>query len=640
MGYDCSNSMGYKKEPISTKKPNPRLPYKMPVMLPAACHDNPFVANMTLGPLAIDYVHIHYCYLSGLPFLSFVLLIVWLAALFYFLGSTADGYFSPTLASLSDRLGLPHDVAGVTFLAFGNGAPDVFSAIAAYSSGVRETGVNELLGGAMFISTVVVGGVALTSAVEVQRGAFLRDVGALVASLLLFLLLAVCRNRDDMWSTAVSAVTLLALYGIYVGSVVISAFVARYNAARDTGGSAKMAGGSSLMIAAFWHALSPRGNDAKGVKRFGQRGHNDAFVMGSEGDIDVENTADGDGEGRQQELKKLGVSPIREVAGPRFSSRVYNDHFDVEENDALSSPLIAESERDTDNDSKQVLPKWQQHMRLRWRLKRRVIRIFMSNEPLVIKVLCIPQAALVLLRDVTIPLFDNESWSCSKACLSPITVPLLVAATSGYTNIDISGGRFSYRVPLWQVLVIVGSFVSGIVALYTHRSHAPRSFKLSSLLLSLAFVACVCWIYAVANELMALLAAVGYITHISNSLLGLTVLAWGNSVGDLITDVSVARAGFSQMAIAGCFAGPVFNILLGLGLPMVLAFVSGRSEILSLDAHARISLVFLFVSLTSTLVVFGHYKYHCPAWYGKLLIAYYCVYSLINLVVAVRVGPM
>uniref|UniRef100_M4B2F5 Sodium/calcium exchanger membrane region domain-containing protein n=1 Tax=Hyaloperonospora arabidopsidis (strain Emoy2) TaxID=559515 RepID=M4B2F5_HYAAE len=630
--------MGYKRT-LSTKKTNTNLPYKILGMLPAACDDTPFVANMTLGPLAIDYVHIHYCYLSDLPFLSFILLIVWLAALFYFLGSTADGYFSPTLASLSDRLRLPHDVAGVTFLAFGNGAPDVFSAIAAFSSGVRETGVNELLGGAMFISTVVVGGVAMTSAVEVQRGAFLRDVGALVASLLLFLLLAVRSNRDDMWSTAVSAVTLLALYGIYVGSVVISAFVARYNAARDTGGSAKMAGGSSLMIAAFWHALSPRGNDAKGVKRSRQREHNYAFVMGSEADTDVENTADRDGEGMQQELKKSGVSPIRELAGPRFSSRVYNDHFDVEENDTLSSPLIAKSKRDTDNESKQVLPKWQQHMRLRWRLKRRVIRIFTSNEPFVMKVLCIPQAALVLLRDVTIPLFD-ESWSCSKACLSPITVPLLVAATSGYTKIDISGGRFSYRVLLWQVLVIVGGFVSGIIALYTHRSHAPRSFKLSSLLLSLAFVACVCWIYAVANELMALLAAVGYITHISNSLLGLTVLAWGNSVGDLITDVSVARAGFSQMAIAGCFAGPVFNILLGLGLPMVLAFVSGRSEVLSLDAHARISLVFLFVSLTSTLVVFGHYKYHCPAWYGKLLIAYYCIYSLLNLVVALRVGPM
>ena len=97
-----------------------------------------------------------------------------------------------------------------------------------------------------------------------------------------------------------------------------------------------------------------------------------------------------------------------------------------------------------------------------------------------------------------------------------------------------------------------------------------------------------------ANELMALLAAVGYITHASNSLLGLTVLAWGNSLGDFITNVSVARAGFPQMAIAGYFSGPVFNILLGLGLPMVFAVVSGRSEDLPLDAHAKISLVLLF----------------------------------------------
>ena len=71
---------------------------------------------------------------------------------------------------------------------------------------------------------------------------------------------------------------------------------------------------------------------------------------------------------------------------------------------------------------------------------------------------------------------------------------------------------------------------------------------------------------------------------------------------------------------------------------MVFAFVSGRSEDLSLDAHAWISVVFLFVSLTSTMLVFVHYKYSCPAWYGKLLMVYYGFYSLLNLVVAFGVG--
>ncbi|CAH0482544.1 unnamed protein product [Peronospora belbahrii] len=608
--------------------------------LPMACNTNPFVANMTLGPLGVDYVHIHYCLLSGLPFLSFLFLFFWLAALFYFLGSTADGYFSPTLANLSDRLRVPHDVAGVTFLAFGNGAPDVFSAIAAYGSGVGETGVNELLGGAMFISTVVVGGVAVATAVKVKRWAFLRDIGAFIASLLLLLLLAISSHERDTRDTALSALMLLVMYGIYVGSVVFPACVGTQSITEDDVGGAKPAGKTNRVVAAFWHVLPPRGNDAKRMGRAEQHKHRYGFITRSEAKVDAESTPGNNDAGKPSDYKEFEMSMPRELARPRFSSRVYDDHFDVEEEDSMSSSLIADSKQDTDNDDERLLPKWQEHMRWRWRLKRRVIRIFTSDEPLVLKVLCVPQAILVLLRDITVPLLDDESWSRSKACLSPLTVPLLVVAMSGYTNVDMCGGRFSYPIPLWQALVVVGVCTSVIISFFTHRSHAPRSLKSSSLLLFLAFVACVCWIYAVANELMALLAAVGYITHVSNSLLGMTVLAWGNSVGDFITDVSVARAGFPQMAIAGCFGGPVFNILLGLGLPMVLAFVSGRSEDLPLDAHACISLVFLFVSLTSTLLVFVHYNYSCPAWYGKLLMVYYCFYSLLNLAVAFGLGPM
>merc|ERR1711939_192200 len=50
------------------------------------------------------------------------------------------------------------------------------------------------------------------------------------------------------------------------------------------------------------------------------------------------------------------------------------------------------------------------------------------------------------------------------------------------------------------------------------------------------------------------------------AILGLTVLAWGNSIGDLVADLSVARAGSPNMAVTACFAGPLFNMLVGLGV--------------------------------------------------------------------------
>lgn len=42
--------------------------------------------------------------------------------------------------------------------------------------------------------------------------------------------------------------------------------------------------------------------------------------------------------------------------------------------------------------------------------------------------------------------------------------------------------------------------------------------------------------------------------NISPVILGLTILAWGNSLGDIVADVSLAVQGYSQMAMGGVFA--------------------------------------------------------------------------------------
>ena len=75
---------------------------------------------------------------------------------FYVLGSTADGYLSPALETITLKLGISESLAGVTFLAFANGAPDVISALVASSGGEGNDGVylaiSSLLGAGLFVS--------------------------------------------------------------------------------------------------------------------------------------------------------------------------------------------------------------------------------------------------------------------------------------------------------------------------------------------------------------------------------------------------------------------------------------------------------------------------------------------------------
>lgn len=84
--------------------------------------------------------------------------------------------------------------------------------------------------------------------------------------------------------------------------------------------------------------------------------------------------------------------------------------------------------------------------------------------------------------------------------------------------------------------------------------------------------------------------------------MGLTILAWGNSMGDLSVDVTMAKKGLANVAMTACYAGPVFNILVGLGADFtVLSRKTGESE-KQVDLTAPLSVGFLFLLCNCILV--------------------------------------
>lgn len=110
------------------------------------------------------------------PGLSITMLVVYLAALFYLMATTADVYFCPALTVLSDFFRLSPNVAGVTLLALGNGAADLFSAFAGLQGGNFGVLAGDLLGGSLFVTSAVVASITFAAQGKLTRRPFLRYI--------------------------------------------------------------------------------------------------------------------------------------------------------------------------------------------------------------------------------------------------------------------------------------------------------------------------------------------------------------------------------------------------------------------------------------------------------------------------------
>lgn len=103
-------------------------------------------------------------------------------------------------------------------------------------------------------------------------------------------------------------------------------------------------------------------------------------------------------------------------------------------------------------------------------------------------------------------------------------------------------------------------------------------------------------------------------------------------ITDLISNTTIARRGYPKMGYAACFAGPIFNTLLGLGLTYGIEAASTSD----LKAKIRVSnmapgcLTFLFCSLLTTIIYMNITASIARRSYGYLLYSLYLVFILIQ----------
>ena len=484
----------------------------------------------------INYNEFVYCMIdSSLKPLALFILFFWWVFLFIGLAVTADDYFCPSLTVISKTLRLSDNIAGVTFLAFGNGAPDIFSAIAAIGNaknGDAGLAFGALLGAGIFVTTVVAGTIAIICPFNSTERPFLRDVIFNIAAT--FMTFTVLWNKEI---GKVEAIGYILMYLFYVLVVVVGRYCHQKNK-------------KVKVLAELTVALEDQEKDEDD----------------NSGEISTDT-------GRTP-LLKTPKTPLKE-----FLSAI--------------NPI------DTDG--------W---LDMRWYA--RCYEIFKSP--------------LIFALTITIPVVeydeDKNNWN---RYLNSLQIFLGITFATFATKVGFD--KISSSFDVWILLMIIGAVLS-LVMFFTSKNEVQPVYH--EALSYLGFIVAVVWIYAIANEIVNILQTFGIVFNISNAILGLTLLAWGNSIGDLIANIVMARKGFPRMGISACFGESLFNLLLGVGIPFTIGTIKNGGPLkIKITIEEVILASFLLLSLVTSLVVVPLSKFRMSKPYGVLLMIVYIVFLIV-----------
>lgn len=475
--------------------------------------------------------------------------------LFFIMYAVSSDYLTPSLAHLSAACNMSPDLAGLTFLAFGNGAPDLFTALSGADE-APEMILSSSIGAGLFIFTVVFGLVicfakdvssntsllGTTPRVKIGRGTFWRNL-LMYMFCLVVLATFVLGKVIHFWQ----ALGLILCYCLYLTASIATFYLrkskksSKQQDAEDEDATTRE---SMLLL------------EIERIRfKFKQRSLADkiAFVC--------------DKESGWSEMDLIGrslwllTSPLRLVLCLTIPP--------------LPDPSLLEAPE-----------KFVAHT-----VAVRVLIPFTT--------LCsVPLMAYI--TGIWERITESLGLAMTVACMSVLAVSLssifILCMNSIVLASNCMEARLVEKVPLYAVAVY-------------------------------SFACCIGWIYVASNELVAALLCLGDLIGVSPTIMGSLMLAWGNSIGDLIADIALARNGIPQTAITAIFSGPIQNVLLTLGCSFLWASHAKPVELNDLSKDVMLTLLTLIgVLFVSMIMIPGYFVYRIPRWYGLFLIGVYLLY--------------
>lgn len=493
-------------------------------------------------------------------------MLLWLFVLFASMAAAAGDYLSIHLETIVSMIGISEELAGVTIFAFGNGSSDLFSTIAAMQANSGSLAISELFGAAAFITTVVLGLVAMIQPFSVDPRSFTGEiVWFMVAASTLTAFLA-----DGQLHLA----ECFGIIGLYTAFILYSIF-------------------------------QP------------ERAHPSSRSSPTSTAVEVE------GEGEDESSQ----APLDETSEQvNETTTLLNPETNPLHNSIVSQPgsgtlLFHFSDIDAQSSQSRTIPASGSQSHAQLTISMTIREIFLkicpsasgwSERRSLEKVSMIFSLPLAILVGLTTPTYtlsppqravpsdvivsqdtdssseassqhgDRESAAASPTfenlyglrqwlaeywclCIQLLTGPQLLAFVIFFQ-------ATSSKPTILNVCIVAvsGLFLSLLLAgciLLAHRCQNNSVLLIISLFFQIsAFTNSLIWIYLTATSAVSLLKTLGFILSIKDAVLGATIFAVGNSSNDLVANTAVARRGLPNLAASACFGGPMLNMLLGIGI--------------------------------------------------------------------------
>jgi len=162
------------------------------------------------------------------------------------------------------------------------------------------------------------------------------------------------------------------------------------------------------------------------------------------------------------------------------------------------------------------------------------------------------------------------------------------------------------------------------------RSEAKRKF------FPITFIMSIVWIGGYSYLMVWWATTIGATVDVDTTIMGLTFLAAGTSIPDLITSVIVAKKGFGDMAVSSSIGSNIFDITVGLPVPwMLYVAIFGKSYAVSAKGIAC-SVILLMMMLVAVVLCVALSGWKMKKILGVAMMFLYAVFLTIAIMISFK----